>query len=118
MGGALQPRGPAGGGAAAWRRSADPLRRCGAAAHSGRSPAGPGTHAGRHRDVVVAPAATGLALGRRWSADHQHLHDLAGVAPSRSWQKSRTWCDTGVVVRKRKWGVFMVSDPDAGAKKS
>jgi hypothetical protein len=36
----------------------------------------------------------------------------------RSWQKSRTWCDTGVVVRKRKRGVVMVSDPDAVAKKS
>src|SRR3982751_2308767 len=36
----------------------------------------------------------------------------------RSWQKSRTWCDTGVVVRKRKRGVVMVSDPDAGAKKT
>src|SRR3954468_2360329 len=84
MGGALQPRGPAGGGAAAWRRSADPLRRCGAAAHSGRSPADPGTHAGRHRDVVVEHAATGLAPGRRGSADHQYLHDLAGAAPSGS----------------------------------
>src|SRR5215208_5930765 len=84
VGGALQPRGPAGGGAAAWRRSADPLRRCGAAAHSGRSPADTGTHAGRHRDVVVEHAATGLAPGRRWSADHQYLHDLAGAAPSGS----------------------------------
>ena len=36
----------------------------------------------------------------------------------RSWQKSRTWCDTGVVVRKRNRGVVMVSDPDAVAKKS
>src|SRR3954452_24119652 len=70
-----------GGGAAAWRRSADPLRRCGAAAHSGRSSADPGTHAGPHRDVVVEHAATGLAPGRRWSADHQYLHDLAGAAP-------------------------------------
>lgn len=36
----------------------------------------------------------------------------------RSWQKSRTWCDTGVVVRKHKRGVVRVSDPDAVAKKS
>src|SRR4051795_11073710 len=77
----FHPRGPAGGGPGGWRRSADPLRRCGAAAHSGRSPADPGTHAGRHRDVVVEHAATGLAPGRRWSADHQYLHDLAGAAP-------------------------------------
>src|SRR5881398_3902362 len=35
-----------------------------------------------------------------------------------SWQKSRTWCETGVVMRKRKHGVVRVSDPDALAKKS
>jgi transposase len=34
------------------------------------------------------------------------------------WQKSRTWCDTGVVVRKRKRGAVTVTDSDAGAKKS
>jgi transposase len=35
-----------------------------------------------------------------------------------SWQKSRTWCETGVVMRQRKHGVVRVSDPDAMAKKS
>src|SRR5918997_2563879 len=35
-----------------------------------------------------------------------------------SWQKSRTWCEPGVVMRKRKSGVVHVSDPDAPAKKS
>src|SRR5215212_9760569 len=36
-----------------------------------------------------------------------------------SWQKSRTWCETGVVMRKRKHvGAVRVSDPDALAKKS
>src|SRR5215213_3299161 len=35
-----------------------------------------------------------------------------------SWQKSRTWCETGVVMRKRKHGVVRVSDPDAMAKKA
>src|SRR4051794_1600869 len=35
-----------------------------------------------------------------------------------SWQKSRTWCQTGVVMRKRKHGVVRVSDPDALAKKA
>ena len=36
-----------------------------------------------------------------------------------SWQKSRTWCETGVVMRKRKHvGAVRVSDPDAAAKKS
>ncbi len=35
-----------------------------------------------------------------------------------SWQRSRTWCDTGKVVRKRKSGPVMVTDPDAAPKKS
>jgi transposase len=34
------------------------------------------------------------------------------------WQKSRTWCATGVVVRKRKReGVATVTDPEAAAKR-
>jgi transposase len=34
------------------------------------------------------------------------------------WQKSRTWCETGVVVRKRKQGgLIRVTDPDAAAKR-
>ena len=34
------------------------------------------------------------------------------------WQKSRTWCETGAVVRKRKrGGVVTVTDPDAAAKR-
>jgi transposase len=35
-----------------------------------------------------------------------------------SWQKSRTWCETGEVVRKRKRGVVTVTDPDATQKKN
>jgi transposase len=35
-----------------------------------------------------------------------------------SWQKSRTWCATGVALRRRKHGVVRVSDPDAPVKKS
>lgn len=34
-----------------------------------------------------------------------------------SWQKNRSWCETGKVVRKRKAGVVTVVDPDAEAKK-
>lgn len=34
-----------------------------------------------------------------------------------SWQKSRTWCETGVVQRKRKDGIAVVIDPDTEAKK-
>src|SRR5215211_2296342 len=35
-----------------------------------------------------------------------------------SWQKSRTWCETGAALRRRKSGVVCVSDPDAAVKKS
>jgi transposase len=41
------------------------------------------------------------------------LHD-AGF----SWQKDRSWCATGTVVRKRKSGAVTVVDPDAAPKKS
>jgi hypothetical protein len=34
-----------------------------------------------------------------------------------SWQKSRTWCETGIAMRKRKHGVVRVSDPDAAVKR-
>lgn len=33
------------------------------------------------------------------------------------WQKSRSWCETGKVVRKRKAGIETVIDPDTEAKK-
>jgi transposase len=35
-----------------------------------------------------------------------------------TWQKDRTWCQTGQVERKRKHGIVTVVDPDAEAKKS
>lgn len=41
------------------------------------------------------------------------LHD-AGF----SWQRDRSWCATGTVVRKRKAGVVTVTDPDAAPKKT
>ncbi|WP_424140895.1 helix-turn-helix domain-containing protein [Roseomonas chloroacetimidivorans] len=35
-----------------------------------------------------------------------------------SWQKGRSWCETGAVVRKRKHeGLVTVTDPDAAAKR-
>jgi len=40
------------------------------------------------------------------------LHD-SGL----SWQASRSWCDTGTVLRKRKAGVVAVTDPDTAEKK-
>lgn len=36
----------------------------------------------------------------------------------RQWQRSRSWCETGVVVRKRKAGPMIVADPDAAPQKS
>lgn len=35
-----------------------------------------------------------------------------------TWQRDRTWCETGVSVRKGKHGKQVVVDPDAKAKKS
>ena len=35
-----------------------------------------------------------------------------------SWQKGRSWCDTGTVMRRRKGGPVEVTDPDATPKKS
>jgi transposase len=34
-----------------------------------------------------------------------------------AWQKNRTWCETGVVARKRKHGAVIVTDPDAAVKR-
>ena len=34
------------------------------------------------------------------------------------WQKSRSWCETGQVARRRKRGVVTVTDPDATPKKN
>jgi len=36
----------------------------------------------------------------------------------RQWQRSRSWCETGVVVRQRKAGPATMTDPDAAPKKS
>ena len=41
------------------------------------------------------------------------LHD-AGF----TWQRDRSWCETGASVRKRKGGTVTVHDPDAVAKKT
>lgn len=43
----------------------------------------------------------------------QTLHD-AGY----TYQENRTWCRTGIVLRKRKAGIIAVTDPDAESKKN
>ena len=35
-----------------------------------------------------------------------------------TWQRDRTWCETGTARRLRKAGVVVVTDPDTEAKKS
>jgi len=35
-----------------------------------------------------------------------------------TWQRDRTWCDTGASIRKGKHGNRVVIDPDAEAKKT
>ena len=35
-----------------------------------------------------------------------------------SWQQSRSWCTTGQVIRKRKSGTVVVTDPNAEPKKN
>ena len=80
----------------------------------------PERETGRHGHLVVEPAAESLAPGSGRPAAGEHgsrsartLHE-AGL----SWQKSRTWCETGVALRNRKHGVVRVSDPGcAGQKK-
>ncbi len=60
---------------------------------------------------AVRQAADGLSsvsTAAIWNV----LHD-AGF----SWQQDRTWCETGVVIRKRKSGPVTVGDSDAVAKK-
>jgi transposase len=35
-----------------------------------------------------------------------------------TFQRTRSWCPTGVAARRRKSGVVTITDPDAGPKKS
>lgn len=35
-----------------------------------------------------------------------------------SWQRRRSWCETGTAQRKRKHGIVTVRDPDAAATKT
>jgi len=47
-----------------------------------------------------------------------HTIGRALHAAGYSWQRGRSWCETGVVVRRRKHaGLVTVTDPDAAAKR-
>jgi transposase len=76
----------------------------------------------REKDQTATWSLTTLQRALRGAADglptlstyviFQVLHQ-AGY----TWQKDRTWCDTGTVERKRKEGVVKVTDPDADKKR-
>ena len=86
---------------------------------------------GRNQHLVVDHTATGFASTPRVRAD-QYLLDprrapygwdrftiLAVLHEAGlSWQRNRTWCETGTAVRKRKQGSVVVTDPDCDAKKT
>jgi transposase len=77
----------------------------------------------RARDGTATWSLTTLRAALRRADDglpgvSTHTIGRALHAAGFSWQKSRTWCETGVVVRKRKRdGIVSVSDPDAAAKR-
>jgi hypothetical protein len=61
---------------------------------------------------VLCGAADGLptvSLETIWKT----LHDAGW-----SWQKDRSWCQTGTVLRKRKAGIVEVTDPETTPKKT
>jgi len=60
---------------------------------------------------ALRQAPDGLPTVSTWTIG-QTLHE-AGY----TWQKSRTWCHTGTVLRKRKAGVVTVTDPETAEKK-
>lgn len=61
---------------------------------------------------ALPPAVDGLAKVSTWTI-RAVLHDVGY-----EWQKSRTWCQTGQVIRKRKRGKVWLTDADTGAKKA
>jgi hypothetical protein len=65
--------------------------------------------------VVVEHLAACAAARTGWTAEGQHIHHLGSVARCR--HRDRTWCETGLAIRKRKRGEVKVQDPDASAKK-
>ncbi len=83
--------------------------------------------AGRTPDPAADGTATwSLSTLRR--ALHAAPDGLPGVSEDtirgvlrgagRHWQRDRSWCETGTVVRQRKAGPVAVVDPDAAPKKS
>ena len=77
----------------------------------------------RARDGTATWSLTTLRDALRRAEDglpgiSTHTIGRALHAAGSAWQKGRSWCDTGVVVRKRRHaGPVTVTDPDAAAKR-
>ncbi len=76
----------------------------------------------RERDGTGTWSLTTLqrALRRQPELERVSRDTISGVlhAAGLTWQRTRTWCDTGVSIRKGKHGQRVVVDPDAEAKKT
>lgn len=59
-------------------------------------------------------------LRREPGFGHLSTYTILGVLHEAglTWQRDRTWCETGSAKRRRRSGVVVVTDPDAEAKKS
>src|SRR4051794_28279388 len=107
---------PCGRGMAVARGSAMALTRSSASWRNGparpqREPDGTATWSLSLLQKALRKAPDGLARVSTFTI-WRTLHE-AGL----SWQKSRTWCETGIAMRQRKHGVVRVSDPDAAVKR-
>jgi transposase len=76
----------------------------------------------RERDGTAAWSLTTLQRALRTAPDglpHVSTRTILETLwdAGYSWQESRTWCNTGTVVRRRKSGPVEVTDPDATPKK-
>lgn len=76
----------------------------------------------REQDGTATWSLTTLQRVLRREAGFEHLstYTILGVLHEAglTWQRDRTWCETGTAKRQRKTGVVVVTDPDAEAKKS
>jgi transposase len=77
----------------------------------------------REQDGTATWSLTTLQRALRQAPDGLPTVSIATIwhvlhAAGLSWQRDRSWCDTGVAQRKRKEGVVTVHDPDAPAKKA
>ena len=119
VGRALQPGRSGSSGTAGRWTSTHPIWRRGTRSDSGGVSASAGSRAGRHGDLVIEHLAACPAACAGWPAQGQHVHTIWAVLHDAgiTWQRDRTWCDTGLAIRKRKRGEVKVQDPDASAKK-